>query len=71
MNEATEKKEVSVPKSELESPQWSVVSFDKCESSGLTYPDAAKMMAELDAAGVYGLCILTDTAAERISNSRS
>ena len=71
MNEATEKKEVSTPKSELESPQWSVVSFDKCEASGLTYTAAAKMMAELDAADVYGLCIVTDDASERISDRKS
>ena len=63
MSEASEKKEAA---SELDLPQWSVVSFDACEASGLTYHDAAKLMAEKDAAGVYGLCIITDEAASRV-----
>ena len=66
MNEATEKKETETQRSELDLPQWSVVSFDACEAAGLTYHDAAKLMAEKDAAGVYGLCIITDEAASRV-----
>ena len=65
MNEATEKKEAA---SELDLPQWSVVSFDACEASGLTYHDAANLMAEKDSAGVYGLCIITDEAASRVGS---
>ena len=53
--------------SELFSGRWSVVSFDKCEASGLTYPEAAQRLAELDAKRVAGLCILTDEAAARLS----
>ena len=66
MREATEKKESEGTSSELDTPLWSVVSFDKCEASGLTYHAAAALMAEKEAAGVYGLCIVTDEAASRI-----
>jgi len=66
MSEATEQKEIETVTSELVMQRWSVVSFDVCEASGLTYDAAAKLMAEKDAAGVYGLCIVTDEAAERM-----
>lgn len=66
MNEATEKREAETLLSELDLPEWSVISFDACEASGLTYSAAARMLTELDAAGVYGLCIVTDEAANRI-----
>ena len=64
MSEATEKQETA--QSELDLAIWSVVSFDACEASGLTYHAAAKLMSEKEAAGVYGLCIVTDEAAARI-----
>ena len=66
MGEATEKKEVPLPASELDLPQWSLVSFDVCEASGLTYTEAARLLDEKEAAGVYGLCIVTDEAADRV-----
>ena len=66
MGEATEKTERATHNSELDLPMWSVVSFDKCEASGLTYAAASKLMAEKEAARVYGLCIVTDEAAERV-----
>ncbi|HKP68076.1 MAG TPA: hypothetical protein VJV05_02255 [Pyrinomonadaceae bacterium] len=53
-------------KSELDLPQWSVVSFDVREGSGLTYAAAVDLLAEREAAGVYGLCIITDDAASRV-----
>jgi hypothetical protein len=56
------------PLSELGEACWSVVSFDKCEAAGLTYPQAEQKMAELLANNVYGLCIVTDEAAERVSH---
>lgn len=65
MTEATEKKEAK-PESELNMPLWSVVSFDVREASGLTYSAAVKMLEEKEAAGVYGLCIITDEAAGRM-----
>jgi hypothetical protein len=67
MSEATEKQQTA--QSELDAAMWSLVSFDACESSGLTYHDAVKLMSEKEAAGVYGLCIVTDEAAARIRPS--
>ena len=66
MSEATEKKKGESVNSDLDMPRWSVVSFDECEALGLTYTAAAKLMSEKEAAGVYGLCIVTDEAAIRI-----
>jgi hypothetical protein len=66
MNEAAEKREVREPASELELRRWSLVSFDACEASSLTYAEAAAMLVEKEAAGVYGLCIVTDEAARRM-----
>ncbi|HEX6124760.1 MAG TPA: hypothetical protein VFZ23_05245 [Pyrinomonadaceae bacterium] len=66
MKEATEKKEGDSVLSELELPLWSVVSFDACEASGLTYAAAVKLLAEKEAAGVYGLCVVTDEASGRL-----
>lgn len=50
---------------ELDAPMWSVVSFDQREAGGLTFAQAFHLIAELDALGVAGLCIVTDAAAER------
>jgi hypothetical protein len=52
--------------SELDMPIWSVVSFERCEASGLTYSQAAKKLAELESENVPGLCIITDDAASRV-----
>jgi hypothetical protein len=43
------------------------VSFDKREAGGLTYPEAEAKLDELLARNVYGLCIVTDEAAERVT----
>ncbi|MEO7672805.1 MAG: hypothetical protein ABIU09_01855 [Pyrinomonadaceae bacterium] len=51
---------------ELLSERWSVVSFEKCEASDLTYADAKRRMTELERLRVTGLCIVTDEAATRI-----
>ena len=51
--------------SDLEAPVWSVVSFDKQEAGGLTYRQAAALVAELDGCGIHGLCVITDDAAKR------
>ena len=67
MSKATKQTETGT--SELDRPQWSVVSFDACEASGLTYDAAAKLMIEKEAAGVYGLCIVTDDTAKRVSRN--
>ena len=66
MNKAIEKKEIDTAASELSLPRWSVVSFDASEASGLTYAAAVNLLGEKEAAGVYGLCIITDDAAARM-----
>ncbi|HEX8638064.1 MAG TPA: hypothetical protein VF692_08380 [Pyrinomonadaceae bacterium] len=53
--------------SELRQPVWSVVSFEQCAAKNLTYDDAAKKIAELEKQGISGLCLVTDTVAERIA----
>lgn len=53
---------------ELEEPVWSVVSFDECEAGGLTYAQAVKLLDELDANHIPGLCIITDEAARRLKS---
>lgn len=50
---------------ELDEPHWSVVSFSQVEAGGLTYSKAARLLAELDASGVAGLCLITDDAARK------
>jgi hypothetical protein len=57
-----------VNQSELDSPIWSVVSFERHEASGLTYEEAVKKLTELDADRISGLCIVTDVAALRVAN---
>lgn len=52
---------------ELREAIWSVVSFDRCEAKNLTYAEAEQKLAELDAAKVSGLCIVTDETAARIA----
>lgn len=54
--------------SELNVPQWSVVSFETRLASGLTYDGAAKKMKQLKAKKISGLCIITDEAAKRITD---
>ncbi len=54
--------------SELNKQRWSVVSFEICITSSLTYDEAAQKLKELAANKVSGLCIITDEAAERILN---
>ena len=51
---------------ELEQRRWSVISFNKCEVRGLSYDNAAAKMAELYDAGIVGLCLVADEAAERM-----
>jgi hypothetical protein len=52
---------------ELRLPVWSVVSFEKCEASGLIYMEAEEKLAALEARKVSGLCIVTDEVAARIN----
>lgn len=54
------------PAGELSVGMWSVVSFDRLEAKGLTYREATEKLAELQASKTPGLCIVTDSAAERL-----
>ena len=52
---------------ELEKPRWAVISFERCEGSGLTYQQAAQLLNKLDSQRVAGLAVVTDEAAAKIS----
>lgn len=52
--------------SELEQPRWAVISFERREGAGLTYPQAVQMLKELETRKVTGLAIVTDEAAAGI-----
>lgn len=53
--------------SELDDAIWSVVSFERCEASDLTFAQAVEKMRELDENKVAGLCVVTNDAAARVS----
>jgi len=57
------------PESELDTPIWSVISFEQSEASGLTYAEAVAKVKELEQQDIAGLCIVTDDAAERVTPS--
>ncbi len=52
--------------SELDTPVWSVISFEKRVGKNLTYSDARDLLDKLVVEKVSGLCIITDEAAEKI-----
>jgi hypothetical protein len=52
---------------ELEDRRWAVISFDKVEGGNLSYDDASELLADLDAKGVTGLCVVTDHVAARLA----
>ena len=51
---------------DLNEPAWSVVSFSELEAGGLTHQQASTLLSELEASGVFGLCVITDAAAARL-----
>lgn len=59
----------SESESELRQPIWSVVSFEQCVAKNLNYEKAAAKIAELEKQGVSGLCLVTNSVAERIAAS--
>jgi hypothetical protein len=61
--------ELGSGRSELDGPLWSVISFDRCEASGLTYAEAEQNVAALEEQNVPGLCIVTVEAADRVAAS--
>ena len=52
--------------SELDSPIWAVISFERVEANALDRVSAERLLLDLDKKGVAGLCIVTDEAAARI-----
>ena len=54
--------------SELSAARWAVISFERCEASGLTYDQAVEKRAELEQQKIAGLGIVTNEAAARIRN---
>jgi hypothetical protein len=65
--EATDSGETA--SSELELPLWSIVTFQDVAVRGLSYEEALKWMEKLRAQNISGLCIVTDEAAARISET--
>jgi hypothetical protein len=53
---------------ELLEPCWSVITFESCAVRGLNYDEALTWMKKLQTQGLSGLCIVTDEAADRISD---
>jgi hypothetical protein len=64
--EVQESNQSTQPASELDEPVWSVISFERCESSRLTYAEATQKLAELESQRISGLCIVTDEAASHV-----
>lgn len=55
---------------ELNEPRWSVVTFERCAASGLTYDEATRELEKLLDKKISGLCIVTDEAAQRIKSKK-
>ena len=53
--------------SELGEKIWAVMSERGCEASGLVYGEAARLARRLRGEKVSGLCVVTDAAAERLT----
>lgn len=56
--------------SEFEATRWSVLSFDDCAASNLTYAAAAEFVEKLRGK-ISGLCVVTDEAASRIYKAKT
>ena len=56
--------------SELDKSVWSVITFETCAASSLTYAKAAEKLEKLKAENISGLCIVTDDAAARITSGK-
>jgi len=52
--------------SELKEPRWAVLSERGREESGLSYEEAAGLVARLRAERLSGLCVISDEAASRL-----
>jgi hypothetical protein len=56
-------------KNELNERLWAVVSERGCEASGIEYAEAARLSRELAGKKVSGICIITETAAQRLAQA--
>jgi hypothetical protein len=52
--------------SELNQRRWAVLSERGSEQAGLSYEEAAALIARLRGERVSGLCVITDAAASRL-----
>lgn len=62
--------ETKQPTNEFDAPRWSVLTFDDCAASGLTYEEAAEFVAK-HKGKLIGLCIVTDEAVARLYNVKT
>ena len=51
--------------SELDQPRWSVITFNECAATNLSYEEAKRLVEQMSA-DVPGLCIVTDEAAQKM-----
>ncbi|HEX8397208.1 MAG TPA: hypothetical protein VF644_07270 [Pyrinomonadaceae bacterium] len=51
--------------SEFDQPRWSVITFNECAASGLSYAEATRLVEQMQDE-VAGLCIVTDEAARKM-----
>jgi hypothetical protein len=56
--------------SELNERRWAVLSERGCEDAGLSYGEAAAMVARLRGERISGLCVVTDTAAAHLPHPK-
>jgi hypothetical protein len=56
--------------SELNERRWAVLSERGCEEAGLSYAEAAAMVARLRAERLSGLCVITDAAAAHVPRAK-
>ena len=56
--------------SELSDPRWSVISFEKCEATELTYDEAVLKLQKLAANEISGLCVVTYEAAQKVKSKK-
>ena len=56
--------------SELRERRWAVLSERGCERAGLSYEEAAGLVASLRGERVSGLCVVTDHAASRLPGAK-
>ena len=54
---------------ELNERRWAVLSERGCETSSLTYDEALELVRKLKGEKVYGLSIVTNEAAQRLTRA--